>query len=75
MRRELGEDIWITALIADEIVRFGPPGRIRQTVKELLESGARGRGRLALAAGDMLKGAPIEHRLALYESVKEFGAY
>jgi hypothetical protein len=34
-----------------------------------------GEGRLALTVGDMLAGTPLEDRLALYESVKEFGRY
>ena len=74
VRREVGEDVRVTALIADQITQSGPPERIRETVKALLQ-GAKGRGRLALAMGDMLKGTPLEHRLVLYESVKEFGAY
>ena len=75
VRREVGDEVWVSALIEDSIIQFGPPERIRQTVKDLMASGAKGRGRLALVVGDMLKGTPPEHRLALYESVKEFGGY
>jgi uroporphyrinogen-III decarboxylase len=75
VRREVGHEVWINALIADEIVQLGPPERIRETVRDLMDSGAKGRGRLALNVGDMLKGTPFEHRIALYEAVKEFGAY
>ena len=74
-RREVGEQVWIKAVIDDGIVCVGPPERIRQTVKDLMISGAKGRGRLALNVGDLLRGTPLEHRLALYESVKEFGRY
>lgn len=75
VRREVGDEVWIKVVIEDSIVQQGPPERIRQTVKDLMESGAKGRGRLAMTAGDMLPGTPLEHRLALYESIKEFGRY
>jgi hypothetical protein len=48
--------------------------RIRQTVKDLLLE-AKGQGRFSLQVGDMLRGTPMEHRLTLYEAVKEFGVY
>ena len=75
IRRELGGEIWIKVCIEDSIIQQGPPERIRRTVKDLMESGAKGRGRLALTVGDMLPGTPLEYRLALYESVKEFRVY
>jgi hypothetical protein len=40
-----------------------------------MKSGAKGKGRFALMAGDMIRGVPLEHRFALYEAVKEFGHY
>lgn len=73
VRRELGEEVRIQALIADPIVQQGPPEQIRQAVKEVMK--AKGKGRFALMVGDMLRGTPLEHRLALYEAVKEFGRY
>jgi len=75
VRRELGEETRIHALIEDTIVQHGPPERIRETVRDLMASGAKGKGRFALMVGDMLRGTPLEHRLALYEAVKEFGGY
>jgi len=75
IRREIGEEVWINACIADEITRSGPPERIRQAVKDLMDSGAKGEGRLSLHVGDMLKGTPLEHRIAFYEAVREFGTY
>jgi hypothetical protein len=75
VQAELGDDSQIMAVIEDSIVKLGPPERIRQTVMDLLESGVKDRGRFALIVGDMLKGTPVEHRFALYESVKEFGGY
>lgn len=75
VRSELGEDVWIEGVIADEILTFGPPEMIRQIVKDLMQSGAKGRGRFSLSVGDLLQGVPLEHRYVLYESVKEFGTY
>jgi len=74
VRRDLGEDIWINAGIESAIIRWGPAERIRQTVKDLLAS-AKGSGRFAINVGDMLRGVPMEHRIAYYEAVREFGAY
>lgn len=75
VRREVGDEVWIKVCIEDSIVQGGPPERIRRTVRDLMASGAKGRGRLALTVGDMLAGTPLEHRLALYEAVREFGRY
>jgi len=74
VRADLGEDIYINAVIAEDIVTAGPPERIRQTVKDLLTS-AKGKGRFAINVGDMLRGVPMDHRIAYYEAVKEFGTY
>lgn len=75
VRAEINPDAWIMAVIEDSIVQFESPEAIRQTVKDLMNSGAKGQGRLAIIVGDMLKGTPIDNRIALYESVKEFGGY
>lgn len=75
VRRDVGEEVWIRAHIEDAIIKQGPAERIRQVVEDLMRSGAKGKGRLALKVGDMLKGTPLEHRTALYEAVKEFGRY
>ena len=73
VRRDLTEEVWIMALIADSLVQAGPAGQIREAVREIMK--ARGRGRFALQLGDMLPGTPMEHRIALYEAVKEYGRY
>jgi hypothetical protein len=44
-------------------------------VRDLMKSGAKGKGRLSINAGDLLAGIPMANRLALYEAVKEFGQY
>lgn len=74
VRRELGEDIRIDVIIQDNIIQQGPPARIREVVKELLTE-AKGRGRLAIMVGDLLRDTVLEHQVALYEAVKEFGTY
>ena len=73
VRADLGEDIWITAGIESEIIKSGPTERIRQAVKELMA--AKGKARFSTAVGDMLRGVPMDHRIAYYEAVKEFGTY
>jgi uroporphyrinogen-III decarboxylase len=75
VRRDLGEHIWIYGSVADEIVKFGTPDTIYEAVRELMESGAKGKGRFALGVGDLLRGTPMENREAFYEAVKEFGRY
>lgn len=75
VRRAVGDEVWIKVVIEEGILRSGPPETIRQTVRELMRSGAKGRGRLSMNAGDLLAGIPMDHRTALYESVKEFGTY
>lgn len=75
VRSVVGPEVWIKAEIEAGIVQTGPSERIRQTVRNLMTSGAKGNGRLAIVVGDLLPGTPLEHRLALYEAVREFGAY
>ena len=73
VRRDLGEKVWIMAFIADSLVQAGPAGKIREAVREIMK--AKGKGRFALQLGDMLPGTPMDHRMALYEAVKEYGRY
>lgn len=75
VRADLGEDVDIQAVIADEIIKLGPPENIRQTVRDFMASGVKGNGGLRIETGDMMRGVPMEHRAALYESVREFGGY
>lgn len=75
VRHAVGEGVWIKVVIEEGILRSGPPETIRRTVRDLMASGVKGRGRLAINTGDLLAGIPMEHRLALYEAVKEFGGY
>jgi hypothetical protein len=75
VRRAVGDEVWIKVVIEEGILRSGPPETIRQTVRDLMKSGAKGKGRLSINAGDLLAGIPMANRLALYEAVKEFGQY
>jgi hypothetical protein len=75
VRREVGEEVWIYGVIEDGIIHQGPSARIREIVKELMASGAKGTGRFALWVGDLLRGVPLGHRRALYEAVREYGRY
>lgn len=75
VRRDIGEEVWITAAIDNSIVQSGTEDEIWNTVKELMQSGAKGNGRLSLMIGDMLKGIPYKNMIALYEAVKEYGRY
>ena len=73
VRKIVGNEVRIKAQIADGIVHTGPSERIRDAVRGLMQSGAKGSGRFALSVGDMLRGTPMAHRKAFYEAVKEFG--
>lgn len=73
VRHELGPEVWLDVIVADHIVQQGPVESIREAVREVMK--AKGKGRLSLMVGDLMRGAPLEHRLALYEAVREFGRY
>ena len=75
IRAEVGPHVWVRVEIDAGIVHAGPPERIAATVRDLMDSGARGRGRLALSVGDLLPGTPLAHREALYAAVREYGRY
>ena len=74
VRYDLGEDVWITSIIDDAIIQSGPADRIYEVVKEYLTA-VKGKARFALMVGDMLKGTPMDHRLAYYQAVREYGRY
>jgi hypothetical protein len=75
VRRAVGDEVWIKAELDAGLVQAGPPERISQAVKDVLVPAAKGRGRLAMSAGDLMPGTPLAHRIAYYEAVKEFGTY
>lgn len=75
VRAQVGQDVWIDAFIDDAYINLGKPETVRQTVKDLMASGAKGAGRFRIMVGDMLKGTSLENMAVMYEAVKEFGRY
>jgi hypothetical protein len=74
VRRELGYDIWIVAVIADSILQQGP-NATREAVRKFLTPEVKGSGRLSLWIPGEVAGIPPASYQAMYEAVKEFGKY
>ena len=75
VRKDIGYETWITAIVAASILADGPPDRIRQAVKDFLTPEVKGKGRLAVWVSAESRHVPPEHYLALYHAVKEYGRY
>ncbi|MDD5705343.1 MAG: uroporphyrinogen decarboxylase family protein [Kiritimatiellae bacterium] len=75
VRKDIGYETWITAIVAASILADGPPDRIRKAVKDFLTPEVKGQGRLAVWVSAESRHVPPEHYLALYEAVKEYGRY
>jgi hypothetical protein len=74
IRRELGYDIWITAVIADTILLRGPEAT-HAAVRDFLTPEVKGSGRICLWAPGEAAGIPVASYEALYAATKEFGRY
>lgn len=74
VRRELGYDIRIVAVIGDWILRTTPEA-IRAAVKDLLAPEVKGAGRLTLWLAGEVTEIPLENHRAAYEAVREYGRY
>jgi hypothetical protein len=74
IRRELGYDLWVAAVIADSILQQGPEAT-REAVRDFLTPEVKGAGRLSLWMPGEVSGIPTASYQALYEAVKEFGKY
>ncbi len=74
IRRELGQHVWITAVIADTIYQGGPEAT-RAAVKEFLTPEVMGSGRICIWVAGEAAGIPVASYKAVYEAVKEFGRY
>jgi uroporphyrinogen-III decarboxylase len=74
VRRELGYEVAIVAILADQIVAAGPDA-IWQTVREFLTPEVKGPGQLSIWVPGEARGIPIENYRALYEAVKAYGRY
>ena len=73
IRREVGPDVHLIALISDGIVNLGTADDVRYAVKSLLTDTLKRSGPLSLISGDLLPGTRMDNLHVLYESVKEFG--
>jgi hypothetical protein len=74
IRRELGYDVWVAAVVADSILQQGPDAT-REAVREFLTPEVKGPGRLSIWIPGEVTGIPPSSYHALYETVKEFGTY
>ena len=74
VRRELGYDIRIVAVIADAILRTTPDA-VRRAVKEMLTPEVKGPGRLSIWVAGEVTEIPLDNYRSLYEAVREYGRY
>lgn len=74
VRREVGHDVWIVAVISDAILRTTPDA-IRQATRDFLTPEVKGRGRLSLWVPGEVTGIPVENYRAVYEAAREYGRY
>ena len=74
VRRELGYDITIVAVISDTILASTPQA-IHTAVKDFLTPEVKGKGRLQIWMAGEVTGIPVENYRALYEAVLEYGRY
>jgi uroporphyrinogen-III decarboxylase len=76
LRKALGPDAQISGGPHVGITHAGPPERLREEVRRILQSGVMEGGRFILHEGNNLPpGTPLEHIAVLYETCKECGAY
>ena len=70
VRNIVGDEVWITVAVEDGLIAAGPRAAIQKTVDRLMTDAGVAENRTSMSVGDMLKGTPLEHRIALYEAVK-----
>lgn len=76
IRRELGPEVQILGGPPVMLVKDGPPGAIRESVRRICASGVMEGGKFILiAANNLAPLTPVEHVVTLYEAGKEFGRY
>jgi uroporphyrinogen-III decarboxylase len=76
LRQALGPDAQISGGPHVATVHQGPPERIREQTRRVLQSGVMEGGRFILHEGNNLPpGTPLEHLAAMYETCKAHGAY
>ncbi|MDD5676730.1 MAG: uroporphyrinogen decarboxylase family protein [Kiritimatiellae bacterium] len=74
VRREIGYEVWIKAVISDSILRTTPDA-IRQAAKDFFTPEVKGKGRLSLWVAGEVTGIPAENYRTLYAAVREYGRY
>ena len=74
VRREIGHEVWIEAVISDSILRT-TPAAIRQAVRDFFTAEVKGHGRLSLWVPGEVTGISAENYHALYAAVREHGRY
>lgn len=74
VRRDVGDEVWITAVISDSILCTTPEA-IREAVRDFFTPEVKGHGRLSLWVPGEVTGIPMENYRALYLAVREYGRY
>ena len=74
VRRELGQEVSIVAVMADTILRTTPEA-IRKAARDFFTPEVKGTGRLSLWVPGEVTGIPVENYRALYAAVREYGRY
>lgn len=74
IRRDVGHDVWMVAVIADTILRTTPDA-IRQAVRDFFTADVKGKGRLSLWAPGEVSEIPVENYRTLFAAVREYGRY
>lgn len=76
VRKELGPEVLLRGNIHPELLRGGPEEKIKEAVKNLLQSGVMEGGRFILCEGNnVAPGTPEKHFQAMYEAGKEYGRF
>ncbi|MBM3476837.1 MAG: hypothetical protein FJX75_26490 [Armatimonadetes bacterium] len=76
LRKALGPDVQIYGGPHVGITHAGPPERLREEVRRVLQSGVMEGGRFILHEGNNLPpGTPLEHIAVMYDTCKEYGVY
>jgi len=76
MRRQLGPDVELLGGPSVPFLEMASPEEVRSEVRRILRSGVMEGGRFILREGNNLSPAvPLENVWAMYEAVREFGAY
>ena len=73
VRSIAGEEAWLTCLIEGAVLQYGTEQQIADAVRGVMK--AKGKGRFAIMAGDMLRGVPAKNMEVLYEAVRAYGKY